>query len=60
MTYTITQEDVCRLATAVDRLRDLIRSIKIANTVLACRLELQKAVEEYKEFEKSLIFKKGK
>ena len=60
MTYTITQEDICKLATAVDRLRDLIRSIKIANTVLVCREEIRKAVEEYKEFEKAMLFKKEK
>jgi hypothetical protein len=60
MTYTLTQKEVCQLATAVDRLRDLIRSIKIANTVLVCREEIRKAVEEYKEFEKTLIFKKEK
>lgn len=60
MIYTITQEQVCQIATAVERLRDLLRDINIANTVMICREEIQKAVEEYKGFEKALIFKKGK
>lgn len=60
MHYTITQADLGLLATAVEKMRDLLRSIKIANTVLVCREEIRKAVEEYKEFEKAMLFKKEK
>ena len=47
MHYTITQADLSLLATAVNKMLATIGQIKLENTVMLCRKDIQRAVRDY-------------
>ena len=47
MHYTLTQSDISLLATAVEKMLATIGRIKLANTVMLCRKDIQRAVRDY-------------
>lgn len=47
MHYTITQADLGLLATAVEKMLATIGQIKLENTVMLCRKDIQRAVRDY-------------
>lgn len=55
MHYTITQADLGLLATAVEKMLATIGRIKLANTVMLCRKDIQRAVRDY-----AIIYGKSK
>ena len=55
MHYTITRADLGLLATAVEKMLAIIGRIKLENTVMLCRKDIQRAVRDYE-----IIYKKKK
>lgn len=47
MHYTITRADLGLLATAVEKMLAIIGRIKLENTVMLCRKDIQRAVRDY-------------